>query len=96
MEEWSRVRGSRREVARDQVRCDRQVVTAVGGAHPAQRSHDGAGTVSAHHPLDPAAASLTEFERQFVEWRLDEERSKLEMLVSSFSNEVHRDQSLPG
>ncbi|MGY4288775.1 hypothetical protein ACVWXO_007995 [Bradyrhizobium sp. LM2.7] len=40
--------------------------------------------------------SLTEFERQFVERRLDEERSKLEMLVSSFSNEVHRDQSLPG
>ncbi|UPK35153.1 hypothetical protein IVB18_45480 [Bradyrhizobium sp. 186] len=37
--------------------------------------------------------SLTEFERQFVERRLNEERSKLEMLVSSLSNEVHRDQS---
>ncbi|WP_271570434.1 hypothetical protein [Bradyrhizobium sp. CCBAU 11386] len=31
--------------------------------------------------------SLTEFERQFVERRLNEEQSKLEILVSSFSNE---------
>ncbi|GAB9089803.1 hypothetical protein [Bradyrhizobium diazoefficiens] len=37
--------------------------------------------------------SLTEFERQFVERRLNEEQSKLEILVSSLSNEVHRDRS---
>ena len=37
--------------------------------------------------------NLTEFERQFIERRLNEEQSKLEMLVSSFSNEVHRDRS---
>jgi hypothetical protein len=37
--------------------------------------------------------SLTEFERQFVERRLNEEQSKLEILVSSFSNEAHRDRS---
>src|SRR4051812_39567499 len=53
------VRGFRREVARDQVWCDRQVVTTVGGAHPARRRHDGADTVPAHQPLDPAAADVT-------------------------------------
>jgi hypothetical protein len=37
--------------------------------------------------------SLTESERQFVERRLNEEQSKLESLVSSFSNEAHRDRS---
>ncbi|WP_158671090.1 hypothetical protein [Bradyrhizobium guangdongense] len=37
--------------------------------------------------------SLTEFERQFVERRLSEEQAKLELLVSSFSSEVHRDLS---
>ena len=37
--------------------------------------------------------SLTEFERQFVERRLNEEQSKLEMLVNSFSTEAHRDRS---
>ncbi|MCP3401918.1 MULTISPECIES: hypothetical protein [unclassified Bradyrhizobium] len=37
--------------------------------------------------------TLTEFERQFVERRLSEEQSRLEMLVRSDSNEVHRDQS---
>ncbi|WP_247291460.1 MULTISPECIES: hypothetical protein [unclassified Bradyrhizobium] len=36
---------------------------------------------------------LTEFERQFVERRLSEEQSKLEMLVSSCSGEAHRDRS---
>ncbi len=30
--------------------------------------------------------SLTEFERQFVERRLNEEQSKLEILVNSLSN----------
>jgi hypothetical protein len=37
--------------------------------------------------------SLTEFERQFVERRLNEEQSKLEILVSLLSNEVHHDGS---
>ncbi|WP_430640154.1 hypothetical protein [Bradyrhizobium cytisi] len=37
--------------------------------------------------------SLTEFERQFVERRLNEEQSKLEVLVSSFSNEAHLERS---
>ncbi len=37
--------------------------------------------------------NLTEFERQFVERRLNEEQSKLETLISSVSNEVHRDRS---
>jgi hypothetical protein len=36
---------------------------------------------------------LTEFERQFVETRLNEEQSKLEILVGSFSNDVNRDGS---
>ena len=37
--------------------------------------------------------SLTEFERQFVERRLNEEQSKLEILASSVSSEAHRNQS---
>src|SRR3954447_21864853 len=37
--------------------------------------------------------NLTEFERQFVQRRLSEEQSKLEMLVSSCSGEAHCDQS---
>ncbi|MDI3567606.1 hypothetical protein [Bradyrhizobium sp. Arg816] len=37
--------------------------------------------------------TLTKFERQFVEKRLSEEQSKLEMLVWSLSSKVHRDQS---
>jgi hypothetical protein len=37
--------------------------------------------------------NLTEFERQFVERRLSEEQSKLEMRVSSCSSEAHCDQS---
>jgi hypothetical protein len=35
--------------------------------------------------------SLTEFERQFVEKRLNEEQSKLEKLFNSVSTEAHRD-----
>jgi hypothetical protein len=38
-------------------------------------------------------SNLTEFERQFVERRLNEEQSKLETLISSVSKEVHRDRS---
>lgn len=52
---WNRSR----EVARDQVRCNWQVVTPVGGARTARRRHDGADTVPTHHPLDPAAAGAT-------------------------------------
>ena len=37
--------------------------------------------------------SLTEFERQFVERRLNEEQSKLEILLNSLSSEAHRDRS---
>jgi len=37
--------------------------------------------------------NLTGFERQFVERRLSEEQSKLEMLVSSCSSEAHCDRS---
>ncbi|MCK1655299.1 hypothetical protein IVA88_28225 [Bradyrhizobium sp. 149] len=37
--------------------------------------------------------TLTEFERQFVERRLREEQSKLKMLVSSRSSNLHHDQS---
>lgn len=51
--------GGSREVARDQVRCDRQVVTAVGGAHTARPCHDGADTVPVHQPFDPATAGAT-------------------------------------
>lgn len=53
------VRGRSREVARDQVRCDWQVVTAVGGAHTARPCHDGADTVPVHQPFDPATAGAT-------------------------------------
>nr|WP_314963396.1 hypothetical protein [Bradyrhizobium cosmicum] len=35
--------------------------------------------------------SLTEFERQFVEKRLNEEKSKPEILFNSVSTEAHRD-----
>ncbi|MDI3564952.1 hypothetical protein [Bradyrhizobium sp. Arg816] len=37
--------------------------------------------------------NLTESERQFVERRVGEEQSKLEMLVRSLSSKVHHDQS---
>lgn len=37
--------------------------------------------------------TLTEFERQFVERRLREEQSKLKVLVSSCSSDLHYDQS---
>src|ERR1700745_2671956 len=44
------------EVALEQVRGDREVVTAVGGAHPPWPRHDGPDTVAAHQSLDATAA----------------------------------------
>src|SRR5207248_7775458 len=44
------------EVALEQVRDDWEVVTAVGGAHPAWPRHDGPDTVAAHQSLDATAA----------------------------------------
>src|SRR5450631_4644254 len=44
------------EVALEQVRGDREVVTAVGGAHPSWPRHDGPDTVAAHQSLDATAA----------------------------------------
>src|SRR6266404_7688886 len=43
------------EVALEQIRGDREVVTAVGGAHPPWPRHDGPDTVTAHQSLDPTA-----------------------------------------
>src|SRR5258708_29557139 len=43
------------EVALEQVRGDREVVTAVGGAHPSRPRHDGPDTVAAHQSLDATA-----------------------------------------
>src|SRR5450755_3902360 len=44
------------EVAVEQVRCDREVVAAVGGPHPTWPRHDGANAVMAHQSLDAATA----------------------------------------
>jgi hypothetical protein len=44
------------EVALEQVRGDREVVTAVGGARPSWPRHDGPDTVTAHQSLDATAA----------------------------------------
>src|SRR6202030_1768213 len=44
------------EVSLKQVRRDREVVTAVGGAHPPWPRHDGPDTVTAHQSLDATAA----------------------------------------
>src|SRR6201997_482886 len=44
------------EVAFEQVRGDREVVTAVGGAHPSWPCRDGPDTVVAHQSLDATAA----------------------------------------
>ena len=46
------------EVALEQVRGDREVVTAVGGAHPSWPRHDGPDTVAAHQSLDTTAVRL--------------------------------------
>src|SRR4029077_5083981 len=40
------------EVALKQVRGDREVVTAVGGAHPSRPRHDGPEAGTAHQSLD--------------------------------------------
>src|ERR1700732_1371891 len=44
------------EVSLKQVRRDREVVTAVGGAHPPWPRPDGPDTVPAHQSLDETAA----------------------------------------
>src|SRR6516164_8546009 len=44
------------EVALEQIRGDRKVVTAVGGAHSSWPRHDGPDTVAAHQSLDATAA----------------------------------------
>src|ERR1700730_1577793 len=43
------------EVPLEQVRRDREVVTAVGGAHPPWPRHDGPDTVTTHQSLDATA-----------------------------------------
>src|SRR5882757_1666871 len=50
------VRRSGGKVALEQVRGDREIVTAVGGTHPSWPRHDGANAVMAHQPLDPTSA----------------------------------------
>src|SRR6202023_1095130 len=47
------------EVALEQVRGNREVVTAVGGAHPSWPRHDSPDTVAAHQSLDATAACPT-------------------------------------
>jgi hypothetical protein len=44
------------KVAFEPVRCDRQIVTTVGRAHPARRRHDGAYAMPTHQPLNATAA----------------------------------------
>src|SRR6266581_274666 len=44
------------EVALEQIRGNREVVTAVGGAYPSWPRHDGPDTVAAHQSLDATAA----------------------------------------
>ena len=46
------VRSSGAEAAVEQIRGDRQVVTAVGGPHPARPRHDGPDTMTPHQSLD--------------------------------------------
>src|SRR3954466_2117006 len=50
------VRRGGAEVPLDQVRRDREVVTAVGGPHPPWPRHDGPDTLTAHQSLDATAA----------------------------------------
>jgi hypothetical protein len=47
------------EVALEQVRGDREVVTAIGGAHPSWRCQDGPDAVQAQQSLDATAAHRT-------------------------------------
>src|SRR4029077_5486827 len=44
------------EVALEQISGNREVVTAVGGAHPPWPRHDGPDTVEEHQSLEAAAA----------------------------------------
>src|SRR5256886_5783237 len=44
------------EVALEQIRGNREVVTAVGGAYPSWPRHDGPDTVAAHQSLDATTA----------------------------------------
>src|SRR6266852_2685362 len=53
------------EVALEQVRGDREVVTAVGGAHPSWPRHDGPDAVTAHQSFDAAAAHPAALSLQF-------------------------------
>src|SRR6266550_5038773 len=53
------------EVALEQVRGDREVVTAVGGAHPSWPRHDGPDTVAAHQSLDTTKARPAALSPQF-------------------------------
>src|SRR5215212_6366182 len=57
------VRRSRSEVAIDQVRCDRQLMTAVGRAWVPCPGHDGANAVPPHQSLDAptAHAAIAQF-----------------------------------
>jgi hypothetical protein len=50
------VRRGSGEVPIEQIRGDREVVTAVGGPHPPRPGRDGADNVPAHQPLDTAPA----------------------------------------
>src|SRR5882762_3302295 len=50
------VRRSGDKVPLEQVRGDREIVTAIGGPHPSWPRHDGTNAVMAHQPLDPASA----------------------------------------
>ena len=47
------------EIALEQVRGDRKLVTAVGGTHPSWPRHDGPDTVAAHQSLNPTAVRPT-------------------------------------
>src|SRR5229473_8192668 len=47
------------EVPLEQIRGDREVVTAVGGAHPPWPRHDGPDAVTAHQSFDTTAAHPT-------------------------------------
>jgi hypothetical protein len=47
------------------LRGDREIVTAVGGAHPSWSRHDGPDTVTMHQSLDVTAARPTALDSQF-------------------------------
>src|ERR1700732_3137694 len=53
------------EVALEQVRGNREVVAAVGGAHPSWPRHDGPDTVTAHQSLDATATHPAALGPQF-------------------------------